>query len=54
MNIVDTHCHLHFDAFDADREAVISRARVAGVQHMILVGTDPENNRKAKELASKH
>ena len=54
MTLVDTHCHLHFDAFDADREEVIGRARIAGVQHLILVGTDPENNRKAYELSSKH
>ena len=54
MTLVDTHCHLHFDAFDADRDEVISRARVAGVDHLINVGTDAETNQKAFDLASRH
>lgn len=54
MKLVDTHCHVHFDAFDEDREAVITRARSAGIEIMINVGTDPENNRKAHELALAH
>ncbi|MBI4432836.1 MAG: TatD family hydrolase [Candidatus Omnitrophica bacterium] len=52
--LVDTHCHLHFDAFDADRDAVIDRARAAGVKGLINVGTDPQNNEAAWKLASQH
>jgi TatD DNase family protein len=54
MTIVDTHCHLHFDAFDTDREAVIDRARGAGVEYLINVGTDPGSNEKAHELALRY
>ena len=36
--IIDTHCHLYMDAFDADREAVIVRAREFGVKYIINVG----------------
>ncbi len=54
MSLIDTHCHLHFDVFDADREAVIQRALDAGVKTMVNVGTDPENNQKAYELTTKH
>src|SRR3989338_7824386 len=54
MTLIDTHCHLHFDAFDADRDAVIERARQAGVKVLVSVGTDPENNEKARALASQH
>ena len=52
--IIDTHCHLHFEAFDVDRENVIGRALDAGVSYLVNVGTDPENNQKARELASKY
>ncbi len=54
MRIIDTHCHLHFDAFDVDREAVVSRARLAGVEYLINVGTDAQTNKKAFELALRY
>jgi TatD DNase family protein len=39
MTLVDSHCHLDDAQFDADREAVIERARAAGVETMLAVGT---------------
>lgn len=54
MTLVDTHCHLHFDAFDADREAVIQRAEEAGVRYLVNVGTDLETNVQAFRLANQH
>lgn len=52
--IIDTHCHLHFEQFDADRQAMLSRAREWGVQYMINVGTDPNTNRAAFELSDQY
>ncbi len=52
--LVDTHCHLHFDAFDKDREAVIERARAAGVGDFVNVGTDPATNEAASLLAEQY
>lgn len=37
--LIDTHCHLDARAFDADREACIERARAAGVEHLVAIGT---------------
>ena len=37
--LVDSHCHLDFPDFAAEREAVIDRARAAGVATMLTIGT---------------
>ena len=52
--MIDIHTHLHFKDYDADRDEVIARAKDAGVEKMILVGTDLATSRAAIELAEKH
>lgn len=51
---VDTHCHLNFDAYDEDREAVIERAAAAGVGRIIIPATDLETTRQALALAEQY
>ncbi|MBI3932835.1 MAG: TatD family hydrolase [Acidobacteria bacterium] len=38
LTLVDSHCHIDMPQFDADRDAVLARAREAGVVDMLLVG----------------
>ena len=39
MDLVDSHCHLDDKQFDEDRDAVIQRARDAGLKWMLSIGT---------------
>ena len=50
MTLTDTHSHLNFKAYDADREEVIKRAQKEGVI-CINAGTKYETSKKAIELA---
>jgi TatD DNase family protein len=36
--LIDSHCHLDFEAFDADRDRVIQRARSCGISHIVIPG----------------
>lgn len=51
--LIDTHCHLTDAKFDDDREAVIERARAAGVERFIVIGANGDfvHNEKAIALA---
>ncbi|MCX2726163.1 TatD family hydrolase [Thermomicrobium sp. 4228-Ro] len=53
VTLVDTHCHLDLPAFDADREAVLERARQAGVVAFVLIGYSPASWDRALALAER-
>ncbi|RMG89130.1 MAG: TatD family deoxyribonuclease [Chloroflexi bacterium] len=52
--LVDTHCHLDFERFDTDREAVLSRAREAGVTRIVVPAIDLENCETVLRLAEQY
>ncbi len=52
--LIDTHCHLNFQAFAEDFEAVIKSAQEAGVEKIINVGADLTSSQRAVEIARKY
>ncbi len=51
--LFDTHAHLHFPEFADDLPAVLDRARKAGVNRMLTIGTSAESSRQAVALAER-
>jgi TatD DNase family protein len=53
MNLIDSHGHVDGKEFDADRAEVLARARAAGVERFVTVGTGEslERIRRAVALA---
>ncbi len=49
--LCDTHCHLNFDSFDADRPQVLERAQAAGVGRILNPSIDLETSREIVDLA---
>lgn len=49
--MIDSHCHIDFDAFDTDRDEVISEAARAGVHTLINIGADLITSQRSVELA---
>ena len=50
MRLVDTHTHLDFPDFDADRSEVLGQARRAGVERMVVLGVYQDNWQRVWEL----
>jgi len=50
---IDTHAHLHFDRLAGDFLGVLARARAAGVERIINVGTGPDENGRVVEMAER-
>jgi TatD DNase family protein len=57
MILIDSHCHIDGEQFDADRDEVVQRAQEAGVAAMLNIGTgDPHSDdfRRAVAVAEKY
>ena len=51
---IDTHCHLDAAEFDADRDAVVERARAAGVTRLVLPAVAVADFERVRALARAH
>lgn len=49
-DLVDSHCHLTWDSFNGDLDAVVERMGAAGVRQAIVVSTGPDDARRAASL----
>ena len=54
MKIIDTHCHLNDEALYKDLDNIISRARQAGVEKMVVIGWDKASSELAIKIAEQY
>lgn len=54
IRLIDSHAHLDGEKFAGDREAVLQRARDAGVVAVLTIGVDLASSERAVALASAH
>ncbi len=52
--LIDTHVHLNADHYDEDLDAVIDRARDAGIEKMVVVGFDRKTIERTMKLIDEH
>jgi TatD DNase family protein len=53
VSLVDSHCHIDMPDFDRDRDEVVSRAREAGIDELLIVGgvDEEQGHRRALRVA---
>ncbi len=54
MEIIDTHCHLDFEVFDADREQVLQEARDVGLIGIVVPGTHQQGWQSLVSICAAH
>jgi len=52
--LIDTHVHLDDSRFNEDRDAVLARARDAGIEAFVTIGCDLTTSEAAVRLADQH
>jgi TatD DNase family protein len=52
--LIDSHCHLDFDALSGDLDGVLARAAAAGVDGMVTISTRVEQFERVRAIAEAH
>lgn len=54
MRIIDTHTHVYSERFDADLDEVLSRAKLAGVERILMPNVDVSTIDRVNETADRY
>ena len=54
LELIDSHAHVDVSEFDVDREAMLERARAAGVKIILAIGGGPEALESSLPFAEKY
>lgn len=52
--LIDTHCHIHESDYPIDSDEALLRAKAAGVEKLICVGTSEKSSKEAVEFVASH
>ena len=52
--LIDTHCHLDFPDFEAERDDIIARAHASGVSQMVTISTRVRRLPELLKIADKY
>lgn len=54
MRLIDTHTHLDFPDFDADRREVLDQAHTLGVERLVVLGVGHDNWQRVWDQVQQH
>ena len=54
LMLIDSHCHLDDDRFDVDRDQVVARARVRGINRIVIPSTTAARWHKLKSVCERY
>lgn len=54
MKLIDTHCHLYLEEFDADREHLVSAAKDSRIERILMPNVDSTTTERLFDLCDRH
>lgn len=54
MKLIDTHCHLYLEEFDADQAELVQKAKVSGIDTLLLPNVDTTTIKRMHDLCDRY